>query len=261
MWPISSSRRPSGAASRRLPRATRRGRAAAVEAELGRFLEPRLGLRDLADFAGQADLAEIDRAGAGRLIACGGGERGRDREVGRRFAHAQAAGDVQVDVGRRSAAAPARVSSTASSIASRPESQPMTDRRGEPPGLGASRAWISTRTGRVPSRPANTAAAGDVAAAFGKEQGGGVGHLGEAVFGHLEHADLVGGAEAVLHRAQDAELVAAVAFEIQHRVHHVLQHARAGERAVLGDVADQRQGEIAALWPAGSARSWRRGPG
>ena len=46
-----------------------------------------------------------------------------------------------------------------------------------------------------------------------------------------------------LTRAQDTELVAAVAFEIQHGVDHMLQHARAGERAVLGDVADQHQGE------------------
>ena len=79
--------------------------------------------------------------------------------------------------------------------------------------------------------------------------------------GHLEHADLVGGAEAVLDRAQDAELVAAVAFEIQHRVHHVLQHARPGERAVLGDVADQHQRESPRSWPAGSVRSRRRAPG
>jgi hypothetical protein len=49
--------------------------------------------------------------------------------------------------------------------------------------------------------------------------------------GHLEDADLVGGAEAVLHRAQDAELVAALALEIQRRIDHVLQHAGAGDRA------------------------------
>ena len=41
--------------------------------------------------------------------------------------------------------------------------------------------------------------------------------------------------------------MAAVAFEIQHRVDHVLQHARTGDGAVLGDVADQHQREFARL--------------
>ena len=56
---------------------------------------------------------------------------------------------------------------------------------------------------------------------------------------HREHADLVGAAEAVLHRAEDAILVAALALEAQHRVDHMLEHARAGDVAVLGDMADE----------------------
>ena len=52
---------------------------------------------------------------------------------------------------------PQRVSSTASSIESRPWSQPTTCRLGLPPALGESRHWISTSTGRVPSIPAKTA--------------------------------------------------------------------------------------------------------
>ena len=59
---------------------------------------------------------------------------------------------------------------------------------------------------------------------------------------HLEHADLVGRAVAVLDAAQDAEGVAGVALEIEHRVDHVLDDARAGDLAVLGDVADQHHG-------------------
>ena len=47
--------------------------------------------------------------------------------------------------------------------------------------------------------------------------------------GHLEHADLVGGAEAVLGGAQDAEGVAAVALEIEHGIDHVLDHLGAGD--------------------------------
>ena len=98
--------------------------------------------------------------------------------------------------------------------------------------------------------PANTAEPGDALLAVGQEQGGGVGHRHQARLGHLEHADLVGRAEAVLDRAQDAELVAALALEIEHGVDHVLEHARAGDLAVLGDVADQQQGAAALLGEA-----------
>ena len=56
---------------------------------------------------------------------------------------------------------------------------------------------------------------------------------------HLEHADLVGRPEPVLHRAQDAELLRAFALERQHGIDHVLDHAGAGDLAVLGDMADQ----------------------
>ncbi len=41
--------------------------------------------------------------------------------------------------------------------------------------------------------------------------------------------------------------MAAIALEIQHRVDHVLEHARAGDAAFLGDVADQHEGEIVGL--------------
>ena len=120
-------------------------------------------------------------------------------------------------------------------------SQPTTARRGVPSPEGTTSAWISTRIGRVPSTPAKTADPGAGRQPVAEEQLGGVGDLAQAVGGHLEHADLVGGAEAVLGRAQDAEGVAAVALEIEHGVDHVLDHLGAGDLAVLGDVADEQQ--------------------
>ena len=51
-------------------------------------------------------------------------------------------------------------------------------------------------------------------------------------------------------RAQDAELVRAFALEREHGVDHVLDHARAGDLAVLGDVADQDDGRARALGEA-----------
>jgi hypothetical protein len=58
------------------------------------------------------------------------------------------------------------------------------------------------------------------------------------------------GTEAVLDRAQDAELVRAFALEGEHRIDHVLDHARTGDLAVLGDMADQDHGRARALGEA-----------
>ena len=136
-------------------------------------------------------------------------------------------------------------------MASRLGSQPTTARRGVPSVVGATRAWISTRSGRAPSTPANTAAPGlGGAVATGQEQRRGVRHLGEAAAGHLEHADLVGRAEAVLGRAQQAEGVRAVALEREDRVDHMLDDARAGDLAVLGHMPDEQQRRAARLGEA-----------
>ena len=39
----------------------------------------------------------------------------------------------------------------------------------------------------------------------------------------------------------------AVALEVEHHVDEVLEHPRAGDRAVLGDVADEHRGDVAGL--------------
>ena len=64
---------------------------------------------------------------------------------------------------------------------------------------------------------------------------------------HLEDADLVGRAEAVLQRAERAVGALALALEREHAVHEVLEHARAGERALLRHVADEQGGDPALL--------------
>ena len=71
--------------------------------------------------------------------------------------------------------------------------------------------------------------------------------------GHLEDPELVGGAEAVLGGAQRAVEAVAVALELQHRVDHVLQHPGAGDRALLGDVADEEDGGAGVLGQAQEA--------
>src|SRR5690606_20050717 len=91
------------------------------------------------------------------------------------------------------------------------------------------------------------ARAGDRLGAPGDEQAAGVAHAVDALLVQVEAADLVGGAEAVLDRADHAELGVAVALEVEHDVDQVLQHARSGDRAVLGDVADEDGGHAALL--------------
>ena len=129
-----------------------------------------------------------------------------------------------------------------------------------PSEVGATSAWISTSSGRRAFDAGEHGGAGRAEVALGEEQLGRVGDLAQAAAGHLEHADLVGRTEAVLHRAQDAELVRAFAFEREHRVDHVLDHARAGDLAVLGDVADQDDGGAGALGEADQHLRARRAP-
>ena len=63
----------------------------------------------------------------------------------------------------------------------------------------------------------------------------------------LEAADLVGRAEAVLDRADQPQRRVPVALEVQHHVDEVLEQPRAGDRAVLGDVADEDGRDAAVL--------------
>ena len=65
----------------------------------------------------------------------------------------------------------------------------------------------------MPSIPAKTAEPGLACPRSERNSARGVRHLGQPAAGHLEDADLIRRAEAVLDRAQDAELVAALAFE------------------------------------------------
>ena len=79
------------------------------------------------------------------------------------------------------------------------------------------------------------------------EPGGGIDHLHQSALAHLEDADLAGRSEAVLQRSHGAEGSLALALEMEHAVDQVLQGTRTRQRALLGDVADQDQGDVEAL--------------
>ena len=69
----------------------------------------------------------------------------------------------------------------------------------------------------------------------------------QAGAGHLEDPEFADRAEAVLDRPNDPMRVVALPFEVQHRVHDVLEHLGTGQAAVLGDVADQHRRQVLPL--------------
>src|SRR5204862_5026076 len=74
---------------------------------------------------------------------------------------------------------------------------------------------------------------------FGKERAGRVGYLGHAGLAHLEDSDLLGRAESVLRRAQEADRRIPLALEGEHGVDEMLERLRPGDRASLPHVTDQ----------------------
>jgi len=109
---------------------------------------------------------------------------------------------------------------------------PTESLRGDGPPESTS-AWISTKSGRVPSSVTSTHEPATGSPCVDKKIALGFGDAFQPFFGHREHADLVDRAEAVLDRAHQAEARMRVAFEVQHRVDDVLEHARPGKRAFL----------------------------
>ena len=91
----------------------------------------------------------------------------------------------------------------------------------------------------MPSMPANTAVPGVGLSLEPMKSREGF-DLPEAAIGHFEYADLIGRSEAVLHGSQDAELVPAVALEIEHGIDHVLDDLGAGDLPILRDVTDEK---------------------
>ena len=123
----------------------------------------------------------------------------------------------------------------------------MTARRGVPSAVGATRAWISTSIGRVPSMPANTQEPLTLPRRSARNKADGLCHAGKPGIGHFENADFVGGAEPVLDGAQNAEMMAPLALEIEHGVDHMFENPGTGDLPILCHMADQEKGETAAF--------------
>ena len=67
---------------------------------------------------------------------------------------------------------------------------------------------------------------------------------------HLKDAHLLHGAEAVLDGAEDLEVLGALALEIENGIHDVFEHFGPRERALLGDVPNEEEGDPARLCDA-----------
>ena len=135
-------------------------------------------------------------------------------------------------------ATPAWRFAAASSIARRLASRPCATRRGAPKRMRSTSACSSISSGRPPSRVTVTMLPGAGFRGAREEDRRRVLHFLQSRAAHGEEAELVGRAEAVLGGAHDAVAAARLALEIQHGVDQVLEQPRTGDRALLGDVAD-----------------------
>ena len=74
--------------------------------------------------------------------------------------------------------------------------------------------------------------------------------LARAGVGHLENAYLIRRAEAVLRGTENAVAHALLALKVQHAVHHVLQHLRTCDAALLIDMPDDESSKTVGLGQA-----------
>ena len=226
--------------------------------ELRALLRPSLGLCCRSQPARQAYLAE--RGGAGLSAAHPAPQRrSRARRSGRLRARRCARPPATfTKTSAWPSAIPAWRERTATIIASRFGSTPVATRRGIARSVCETSAWISSRSGRVPSSAQATAA--PTSPSLWPKTAEGSGHALQAGARHLEDAELVRRAEAVLRRPQHPVRVVAIALELEHAVDEVLEHARAGDRAVLRHVADEEESNARLLRQRAANEPRPRGP-
>ena len=133
----------------------RAGPSTGASPNFDRLGDAAVGVADRAQLAGQADLAEAgERPAVGvgeRLAPVRRGERQRDREVGAGLVDPDPAGDVDEDVGARRATARRGGRARRAPSPAGCGRCPLATRRGGTISVGATSAWTSTSSGRVPS--------------------------------------------------------------------------------------------------------------
>ncbi len=234
----------------RLARHVLRGTSANLEALLLRFAQPLFPVGHRAHLAGQADLAECHQRVRQRTIA--EGSRRAPASTGR--SHAVSVISMPPTTLTNTSCSCSDTSawrlSTASSMATRFASSPCAMRRGAPKRMRSTSACSSMSNGRPPSRVTVTTLPAAGSRRARQKDGGGVTDLAQPGLRHREESKLVGRPETVLGCTHDAEAAADVAFEVEHRVHQVLEHSRAGDGPFLRDVPNQHHSGAAGLGEA-----------
>ena len=173
------------------------------EPELSRLADAKRRLRGRPHLAGQPDLAKHDDVGRNRPVAQARRDGRDDGEVGRRLFDAHPAGDVHEDVVGRQVEAGALVEhreqqrqAVVIEAARRSRALPNVD--------ALTSACTSTRIGRDPSMVHSTDEPGTLFGRSARNSCEGFATGSRPASGHLEHAELIGGAEPVLDGAHDA---------------------------------------------------------
>ena len=224
----------------------------ALEAMGGRFAQALLAVGYRADLAGQANFAEGHGLVSQRPVAQRGQHRQQYRQVGGGFLHADTAHHIDEHVlvaDHYPAVAVQHRQQHRQPVLLQAHRDPA--RIGQGRGIHQRLHFHQQRAGALAGDHHATAR---LLRAAGQEDRRGVGHFLQALVAHREHAQLVDRAEAVLERTQHAEARARFTLEVQHRIDHVLEHARAGDATFLGDVADQEHGCSGFLGVAHQAR-------
>src|SRR6266513_2143058 len=215
------------------------------EPELRALFEPTLGLGRGPQPAREPDLHERRRGLLDSGAPCSRRDRKRYGEVGARLIDANAAGDVDEHVGAAESDARAqREDGDDHRQALRvdpgrdPPRHREVGRRNEGLDLERDRPGSLQGAGHGGTDLAFRAASGQLRGLWDADEPG---------TGHLEHSELVRRPEAVLHRTENPVRVVAVALELEHAVDEMLEHARTGDGAVLGHMADEEGGDVSLL--------------
>ncbi|MEY3701178.1 MAG: hypothetical protein RI891_470, partial [Gemmatimonadota bacterium] len=195
-------------------------------------------MRDGAHLPGEPDLPDADRTVGERPVVDTARERGRHGEDTCRLLEPDPADDVEEDVERGEGEAGALVehreqereaAAVVSGAHALRRAEPCL--RGEPLHLQQHRPGPLDEAGDgAPTRPNSVA--------IPEEERTRVIDRHESLRGHPEDAELVDGAEAVFGRAEHPVVPRALALEVEHRVHDVLEGLRAGDATALGDMSD-----------------------
>ncbi|CUX24933.1 hypothetical protein AGR7C_Cc160327 [Agrobacterium deltaense Zutra 3/1] len=211
------------------------------KAEFFSFFQSLARMRDRPHRARQADFAEINTIGGQGKTGKRGNERRGNRHIGGRFGNTVAAGNIQIDImlAELHAAMGLQYGQNHGEAGTVPADHGAT-RRTQRSG-GDQRLHLDKHGPRALDAGKNRSTR-RLFVALAEKQFGRIGDFPETAIRHFENADFIGRPEAILDGAQDAMVMSPVAFEIKHGIDHVLDHARTGDLAFLGDVADQHHG-------------------